>query len=77
VPPGFAHRELLLLSPTKDSPDLSPLTWNVLDPFGFKIHQATDGCRHYTSGSVGHDNLESMISHLVTSSTTRRSSRCE
>jgi len=58
------HRELLLPTPTKDSPEITPLTWSTSDEFSLEIHREKDGRVRYALGSTGALELDSMLSYL-------------
>jgi hypothetical protein len=60
---GF-HRELLLPSPTKESPGIPPLVWTSKSPFWLEIHREEAGRVRYSLGSVSYTDLESMVVYL-------------
>ncbi|MGP8076953.1 MAG: hypothetical protein ACLP8Y_09575 [Thermoplasmata archaeon] len=59
-----AHRELLLPSPTKDPPEITPLVWSTSDEFWLEIQREKNGRVRYALGSIGALELDSMVSYL-------------
>ncbi len=64
VSTDFVHRELLLPTPVKDPPEISPLVWSSGDPFWLEIHRETSGRVRYSLGSEDLSDLESMVAYL-------------
>ena len=62
--PAFVHRELLLPSPTKEPPEIGPLTWSTCDEFCLEIRREKEGQVRYALGAEGFLELDSMVSYL-------------
>jgi hypothetical protein len=67
VSPDFVHRELLLPSPTKDPPEIGPLTWTTGDEFCLEVHREKEGRVRYALGSEDSLALEGMLAYLESS----------
>jgi hypothetical protein len=67
VPREFVHRELLLPTPSKDPPEIGPLTWTTGDEFCLEIRREKEGRVRYALGSADALALEGMLANLESS----------